>query len=158
MQKLKHCQINRIPQLMREKCLYYSLHYYQVIIPINALIGVDCTYCQTGGRGWYAGGQGGEIGWLDLDEFQNARLGKCEGLAGTALQERGPVGRLTEWAGCSNSLVSISTGRTSKLFPTPTICCQFGGSPVQEMQWCEGGKTGPPRYGVQQINGLREIS
>lgn len=53
-------------------------------------------YCQTRGRGWYAGGQAGEMGQQDLDEAQNARLVTCEGLAGTALQEGGLVERLSE--------------------------------------------------------------
>lgn len=61
--------------------------------------------------------------------------------------------------------ISISTARASKSFssihlagrPHPQLLCQFGGSPVEELQWCEGAKTRPPRCGgVQQIQGLRE--
>lgn len=62
------------------------------------------------------------MGQQDLDEVQSAKLGRCEGLAGTALQERGLVERLTEWARCpgySKSLVSVNTIRASKSFPLP---------------------------------------
>lgn len=55
------------------------------------------------------------MGQQDFAEVQNAKMGRCEGLAGTALQERGMEERLAEWAGCpgskgcSNPLVSVST-------------------------------------------------